>query len=258
MLNFPKLQLTNSGKLLIAASMKGLPFTFTKFQIGNGQSISPDEDKTALVSPVLSLNIESAVKSTGAVLLSTSFDNSELSTTLYASELGLFAQQSGGNEVLYAYAYEGTDPTPIPSYPTHGFMQESLHYTVAVGDAENFTVNIADALSKLRVATGSFTGDGTQGRVVSVGFTPRAVIVSPAWIDASHVGDVYGGTAVTGVNVITNSSDAAASRDSLLETWNNDYSALAVVTGGFKVNVQETAGIRTNELNRTYTFIAFK
>lgn len=257
MLNFPKLQLTNAGKLLIAEALKNIPFTFTKFQLGKGRVLSSIADVTALGNPVISASITSAVKSTGAVTLSASFDNGDVETTFNATELGLFAQQTGGSEVLYAYAYEANAPTPIPSYPTHGFMEETFYYTVAVGDATNFTVNIADALSAQRIVAGSYEGDGTQGRTISVGFTPRAVIVSPAFIDEDHADDTYGGLAVTGKNVISNAAQAAA-RVNYLNEWDDDFVALMVVNSGFKISVNTTNGLRTNEQGRHYSYIAFK
>lgn len=257
MLNFPKLQLTNQGKLLISESMKGIAYNFTKFQLGSGTPLVPPANMTALITPEISAAITGAVRTGNAVTLSASFDNSDVNTAFHASELGLYAQQTGGSEVLYAYAYEDDDPSLIPSSQTRGFMEETFYYTVAIGDAVNLSVNIGNALASMQLVPGSYIGDGTQGKKVSLGFTPRAVILNPAYIDTSHATDVYGGMTVAGVNVISNATPSG-SRAGAIESWSNDYSALGIVAGGFQINLQTTNGIRTNENGRYYTYIAIR
>jgi len=256
MLNFPKLQLTNQGKILIAESLKGIPFTFTKFQLGSGTPLAVAASMTALAHAVISAPITRAEQTgAGAITLSAAFDNGDIASSFAAKELGLFAQQDGESEVLYAYAYEGDNPSVIPSYPTHGFMEEVFAYTVAVGDAEDFSVNINT--SALQYSTGAYTGDGEAGRVISVGFTPSAVIVQPLFIDPDHATDIYGGLAVAGKNIVSEIT-AAAQRESAITTWSDTYCALGIDTGGFKVNYNASNKIRTNDSGRMYVYIAFK
>lgn len=256
MLNFPKLQLTDQGKILIAESLKGIPYTFTKFQLGDGTPLVSTANMTALAHAVITLPITGSVQTgAGAITLSARFDNADIESALAVSELGIYAQQDGHAEVLYAYTHETNNPSVIPSYPTQGFMEQVLSYTVAVGDASNFSV-IIDA-SSLQHVSGTYTGNGAAGRVINVGFTPSAVMVHPIYVDPDHITDAYGGLAVTNANVIS-ALTASAQREDAITTWSDTYGVLGVTTSGFKVNYNALNNIRSNENGRIYAYIAFK
>ncbi|MGE4549177.1 MAG: hypothetical protein AB7C89_06460 [Intestinibacillus sp.] len=112
---------------------------------------------------------------------------------------------------------------------------------------------IKDALMALQVyadsrfVTGSYTGDGTASRTISLGFTPRAVQVlwyGYAAATRSSSFEHLGGLAVTGV-------PAKA----------GDYSGypniVEITTNGFKV-FYDGSGLRTNMASSPYTYMAWR
>ncbi len=113
-------------------------------------------------------------------------------------------------------------------------------------------------------AIGTYTGDGTQGKTISVtldsaAFTPSAVQVYDEFGRTYNATKgVCGGLALASRGIrVPNSQNANDAT-----TWDNDYTALMIVTGGFKVNQYTGAtaedSIDTNETGVDYYYIAYK
>ena len=99
--------------------------------------------------------------------------------------------------------------------------------------------------AKCEIAAGSYTGDGTENRVISLGRTPKAVLVmengGKMYLPNSHA--TYGGLAVTGSPIIYQY---------------DTQQAVAVVTNGFRVTVGgEYTCLTTNVSGTVYNYIAF-
>lgn len=89
---------------------------------------------------------------------------------------------------------------------------------------------------------GTYTGDGTASRTISLAFTPSAVLVVAKNGDTLSAGsNMYGGLAVTGSDV----------NDGIV-------TALAVTTNGFIVYYNSGDARRTNQNTAVYHYIAFK
>ena len=108
-------------------------------------------------------------------------------------------------------------------------------------------------------SAGTYTGDGTQGRSINLGFAPSAVILCNEFGQQFHTTKgVCGGIATSsrGVRIPASTSENDAM------TWNNSYTALMLESTGFKVNYYSGAAaddsIDTNENNVTYHYIAYK
>ena len=108
-------------------------------------------------------------------------------------------------------------------------------------------------------AVGTFTGDGTQGKTISLSFTPAAVLLYDEFGRTYNASKgVCGGLAKSdrGIRVPNSSTTDDAT------TWSNTYTALMCVENGFKVNYLsgQTAedSIDTNENNVVYHYVAFK
>jgi len=88
-------------------------------------------------------------------------------------------------------------------------------------------------------AVGTYKGDGTSGRVISVGFTPSAVLVTTINGDVHQWGsgynEFYGGLTVRGADMGMNE--------------------LRIVTGGFQVASGDTA---SNSTGLNFNYIAFR
>lgn len=103
-----------------------------------------------------------------------------------------------------------------------------------------------------RIAAGSYTGDGAASRTISLGFTPKAVLLftqrgSTYVSTRSAYHETHGGLAVTGHDVV----DGAG------------HVVLSVVSGGFRVALLETNDpsinyyAQSNSQGAVYHYLAF-
>jgi len=103
--------------------------------------------------------------------------------------------------------------------------------------------NNSGFLTSNSAVTGSYTGDGSASRTISIGFTPIGVYVNRASIPFYLGGS--GGLATTGRNVIDG----------------NSIIAVGIVSGGFRiadVYNGSTLDARTNMNGIIYTYVAFR
>lgn len=109
---------------------------------------------------------------------------------------------------------------------------------------ENFTK--LDTAS--RVSTGTYTGDGQADRTISLGFTPKLVLVIDQDGRLRQTNDSYGGLTVPGV-------------PALYTYGSNGYEAVAVVEGGFRVHNKAAVSslwVRTNSTGQNYCYLAVR
>ena len=107
-----------------------------------------------------------------------------------------------------------------------------------------------DASGAVKIKAGSYTGDGAASRTISVGFTPKAVLVTDrqgvTYLDAGASSSMIGGLAVTGSPLTFTLS-------------NTTYPVLEVTANGFIVHYQTFPGyynIITNGSGTTYNYLA--
>lgn len=118
--------------------------------------------------------------------------------------------------------------------------------------------NQAFSANNLPFACGYYIGDNAVGRVISLGFTPRAVILarSDGMMCYNNLSTVlYGGVAILGKHLSLYGSTGTGT-----DTWDDQTTALAVVDGGFRVNVmiREYMSILTNNKDSLYYYVALK
>ena len=102
---------------------------------------------------------------------------------------------------------------------------------------------------------GVYSGNGTTKRLISLGFTPSAVlVVDSRGFMGDDVNGTCGGLAVgsSGIRAYGSSSVADAT------TWSNQYTALQITTNGFYVNYNGSYKNGTNKSGETYRYIAFR
>lgn len=148
---------------------------------------------------------------------------------------------------------------------------------IPLGDVSASTgkkVTLANLVSYLNgtivpsnIVAGMYTGDGVAGRVINLGFKPKAVLVarSDAMI-ANHYtySQISGGLAVQGGDVCLYAfppSSASDVQDRNHYTWNTVNTGIQIVSNGFKVNQHQSSDyirIFTNLENSLYYYIAFK
>lgn len=111
----------------------------------------------------------------------------------------------------------------------------------------------AGVSEKAKIVTGTYTGNGAASRTISLGFTPKAVLLCPQSLTGDLVYSNSGNRAKVVFAVL--GSDAKFSVDYSAKT------ALGIVTNGFSVHYVSGGGdiknyILTNESGKIFNYIA--
>ncbi|MCD8308878.1 MAG: hypothetical protein LUD19_03405 [Clostridia bacterium] len=163
--------------------------------------------------------------------------------------------------VAYATASELAEPVSGETMSTFmGKVKKAIATLITHLKAENphsiTPSKIGAATSDhTHYAYGTFTGDGTTKRLISLGFTPSAVILTDGrgrmYDDA---GGTCGGMAI-GKYGVRSASCTLVTHES---SWSNGHTALLITTNGFYVSYYSSYNIATNTSSATYRYIAFK
>ena len=131
---------------MVVAALNGDSITFTRAVIGN-TAIEPahPEQLSDVVSPMVTASFTAITEGENFVTLAAVFDNLEVVTGAYASELGLYAKDENDNEHLYAYTYVGENADYIPAHDSGRTVQIQMTIVVAIGDAETVDAVLIDA-----------------------------------------------------------------------------------------------------------------
>lgn len=143
---FNNMVITDKGKLLYAKAQGGTPIVFTRMQIGSGQigSQSPTS-LLALITPTNYVSISSIVTDTinKQAIISGIINNSGITVTTYACEIGLWATDPDAGEILYSYASAGTKGDYIAP-ASQGAYSWAYQINASIGDATNVTATISN------------------------------------------------------------------------------------------------------------------
>jgi len=131
---------------MVVAALNGDSITFTRAVIGNtATEPAHPEQLSDVVSPMVTASFTAITEGENFVTLAAVFDNLEVVTGAYASELGLYAKDSNDNEYLYAYTYVGENADYIPAHDSGRTVQIQVTIVVAIGDAEDVSAVLIDA-----------------------------------------------------------------------------------------------------------------
>lgn len=102
---------------------------------------------------------------------------------------------------------------------------------------------------------GTYTGNGSVKRLISLEFTPRAVILcNGRGMMGDDIDGVCGGICI-GTYGLRSRSCTASSHET---SWSNSHTAMMITTNGFYVNYDSSNKIATNKSGETYRYIAFR
>jgi hypothetical protein len=139
-------RLTEEGISMVVAALNGDSITFTRAVIGNtATEPAHPEQLSDVVSPMVTASFTAITEGENFVTLAAVFDNLEVETGAYASELGLYAKDENDNEHLYAYTYVGENADYIPAHDSGRTVQIQMTIVVAIGDAEDVSAVLIDA-----------------------------------------------------------------------------------------------------------------
>ena len=118
--------------------------------------------------------------------------------------------------------------------------------------AKKATTAALEALSKKLAAmpclvTGTYTGDGTDSRLISLGFQPKALLVmrEEGYSARPYTDDYYGGLALPGKPVCLQTS------------YGTNY-ILTIESKGFRVYYNRDRYILSNQKDTNYYYLAWK
>lgn len=161
---------------------------------------------------------------------------------------GALVRGTGGTSLNYLQG-AGALYSPSTGKPQFGTLPISMGGT-GVTTLNGLLALVAENL----FVTGMYDGNNAQGRVIDLGFTPKAVLLFDAEGNThDYVDDLHGGLALNGYNVISRNAS-----NTYTTTWSNSYCVLGIVSGGFRVNYYTGNEIRSNESGHRYYYIAFR
>ncbi len=149
MAQFSKLTTTNKGKILRSKTQIGRALKFTRAAVGDGylpESMTLEE-LDSLISEKAEMDINSLrVEGDGTAVVSTVFTNKNLSEGFFIREIGLFAEDTDGTEILYCVANSG-DLADYISKWTGKEIQEALYdFITVIGDTTEVYADINESL----------------------------------------------------------------------------------------------------------------
>ncbi|USF27379.1 hypothetical protein N510_002325 [Firmicutes bacterium ASF500] len=132
------------------------------------------------------------------------------------------------------------------------FNEDNAKLDAALTGLTRSKADLSALTVKTEVAAGAYTGDGAAERVISLGFTPKALYVCSengiTYVGGNYGNSYRGGLAVPGAPIVS-----------------HGYSILEIVSGGFKVfytevklNSASTNHYGANTASLKFHYIAFK
>lgn len=151
MAKFKDVVITKLGLALITATQSGGTIEFTGLKIGNGIYDGTEvlEDRTALKNVQKTFGISGITRQDSVVKIRSVVSNEGVTEGYYITEIGLFAKDSTGSEMLYAIFIAETDRAdyfpPYEDFPQNMTLEI---YITAVGVAEGvtFTASIVEGV----------------------------------------------------------------------------------------------------------------
>lgn len=137
--------LTESGLALLIEALDGDGIEFTKIVLGDGKPPGTNRQAARMTNPIIEVGITNLEKHENFVLLTGEYDNGSLTGGFYANELGVFAKNSEGQEVLYAYSYSSEYVDFIPDKDSGRIVETQISIIVSIGEAENVTAILTEA-----------------------------------------------------------------------------------------------------------------
>ncbi len=161
---------------------------------------------------------------------------------------GALVRGTGGTSLNYLQG-AGALYSPSTGNPRFGTLP------ISMGGTGVTTLNaLLELVAQNLFVTGMYDGNNVQGRVIDLGFTPKAVLLFDAEGNThDDVDDLHGGLALRNYNVISRNAS-----NTYTTTWSNTYCVLGIVTNGFRVNYYTSQEIRSNESGHRYYYIAFR
>ena len=146
---FGGVELTNSGKILLAKAMTGKTLKFTKGYAGNGALPEGQDiaELTDLISPRREMEITNmdVPPDIGTAKITLMLSNKDLAQGFLLREIGLFAEDPDtGENVLYCYCNAGDTGDPIPGQDGPDAVYYGFNISVFIEQVKDVTAVFAE------------------------------------------------------------------------------------------------------------------
>lgn len=146
MANFD-MSVTADGIKLLAGTLAGDTLTFTNIKLGAGAYQGNVSSATDLVDVKVTLPVEKIIRKDSEATAKSTLQFKEVETGFNWTELGLYAKNpSGGNDILYAYGYAGSESEYIPGKNDTTLNEKVIRFTVVVSDTINIKVDTTSGI----------------------------------------------------------------------------------------------------------------
>lgn len=146
MANFD-MSVTADGIKLLAATLAGETLTFTNIKMGSGAYQGSVSAATDLVDTKVTLPVEKIIRKDSEATAKGTLMFKTVETGFNWTEIGLFAKNpDGGNDILYAYGYAGSEGEYIPGKNDTTLNEKVIRFTVVVSESINITVDTSSQI----------------------------------------------------------------------------------------------------------------
>lgn len=142
--NYLTPNLTNEGISMLIRAMDGEQIKFTKLSLGDGTPNDMTNIKN-LSAAKLEIGISDFEKKDDYIILTGYCNSSQIEESFYAKELGVYAEDSEGNEILYAYRYTESEVDFFPAKDSGRALEVVLSVVVQITNAENVFAILIDS-----------------------------------------------------------------------------------------------------------------
>lgn len=242
--DYLNLETTQTGLNMIARAMYGDSITFTKIVLGNGVQ---DATSSEMVNPLVNVGITKMEKLEGRVVLTGYLTSSDIETSFYGTELGVYAKADDEAEVLFAYRYNQSDVDYYPATSSGRAIELTFSVVIQIGSAENVTAILieGDTYAKkedfdAHVADKDNPHDVTKEQIGLGNVDNKAINdQTPTFEEASTAGELVSGEALsTSLGKIATAVKALLSH---LADTKNPHKITAAAISAAAINHQHAA-----------------
>ena len=219
--------LTQKGEELQALAEAGkLTLNLTKMQIGNGSAGSMQDyyKRDGLIYPISSMTItekeEKTIGEKAFCILHATLTNNSVEYGYMAYELGLFALDADGNEVLFAVSYDG-NPSYIASKDDSTEVVVNFEFILEVSASEKITLTLPATAEELAALA--------QQKAIEAAESAREASASAASAQSSllAVGNSEKNASMAAANAAEDAATASAAASSASKDANAAASSAA-------------------------------
>lgn len=192
---FGKLTVTSAGRALLARATNGEPFALSHLTVGDGYYSGAYSDIAQAVSPLYESPFVGFKRLGNEVTVTADISNGDTVTGYYMRELAIYARDSGGGYVLFAYDNAGAEAEYIQSGTGSIALDSRLSFVFVMSESAQVTIEDTGGMyllengdaSDTTVTFGPDDGMMTSGDRLGVMMAQAARLINELTVKISEV-----------------------------------------------------------------------